>query len=280
MRRWLAKLILLAAFPLSAALLPGAAVADTVNSANWSGYAVHRYGVRFSNVSARWRQPSASCRRDDATFSAMWVGIGGFATGSSALEQIGTELDCTAGGNVSSSAWYELVPAPSSPINISVRPGDDMSASVSVSGHTVTMYLADLTRHRTFTRRIHASQVDIGSAEWILEAPSSCSTDTDCQTLPLADFGTAGFGAARAQTTRGARGTITSSLWNRTFVQLAPDSSQYVVYNRFGAAAGGAKPSRLSPGGSAFAVNFAPTAPSHRVRAARVASVRPGRIRH
>jgi hypothetical protein len=88
----------------------GSASAQTTTSAssNWAGYAVH--GTTFKKVIGRWTVPSATCGAGEATYSATWVGIGGYSEDSDALEQIGTELDCTAAGKVKSTAWMELVP--------------------------------------------------------------------------------------------------------------------------------------------------------------------------
>ena len=108
----------------AALLFAPAAFADSSNSANWAGYAVHRSGISFRRVSASWRQPTATCTPGQAAFSAYWVGIGGFSQNSQALEQIGTEADCKASGQRVISAWYEIVPAPSTPISIAVGPGD------------------------------------------------------------------------------------------------------------------------------------------------------------
>src|SRR5438046_2912311 len=60
------------------------ALADAVQSSNWAGYAAHRAGVRFTKVVAAWRQPAASCVRSHRTFSAVWVGIGGYSASSDA----------------------------------------------------------------------------------------------------------------------------------------------------------------------------------------------------
>jgi hypothetical protein len=183
-------------------VLAGAApaAADTTVSSNWAGYAVHRNGVTFSRVSAAWREPSARCTGSSPTYSAVWVGLGGYSVTSRALEQIGTELDCSAGRAVRSSAWYELVPKPSRPIHLRVRPGDSLTASVVVLGHRATLKLTDKTTNRTFQKTVHPSVVDVSSAEWIVEAPSDCVSATQCQTLPLADFGSAKFSLARTET--------------------------------------------------------------------------------
>ncbi len=123
--------ILISGAALALATAPAAA-ADATASSNWAGYAIHRAGVRYTRVLGAWKQPGATCVRGRQTFSAAWVGLGGYSTTSNALEQIGTEVDCSASGKVVSDAWYELVPAASRRIGLSVRPGDSMSATVSV----------------------------------------------------------------------------------------------------------------------------------------------------
>src|SRR5262249_47442805 len=157
-----------------------------------------------------------------------WVGVGGYRQTSRALEQIGTEVDCSASGKVSSSAWYELVPAPSIPIRLTVRPGDAVQASVNVRGNAVTVALYDATRGRGFRKTIRTSVLDVSSAEWIVEAPSQCiNSSSNCQTLPLANFGTATFGSASAQSASGRSGAISSPLWQATKIDLRPDSRRF-----------------------------------------------------
>jgi hypothetical protein len=204
------------------------ALADTSQSANWAGYAVHRSGVSFKRVLGTWRQPDASCAAGQPTYSSVWVGLGGFSTSSQALEQIGSEVDCNASGRVVSSAWYELVPAASESIKMTVRPGDKLSASVSVSGHEADLQLRDLTRHETFSKRLRATIVDVSSAEWIVEAPSVCRDPSSCQTLPLADFGSATFSQASAVTTTGHSGAISSSRWGKTRIVLASGGRYFI----------------------------------------------------
>jgi Peptidase A4 family len=233
-----------------------AALADTTQSSNWAGYAIHRDGVSFSKVIGAWRQPDATCTPGTPSYSAVWVGIGGYSITSNALEQIGTEVDCSATGRVASSAWYELVPAASQSIKLIVRPGDELNASVTVTGHKVDLTLNDLTRHRKFTKTLHASVVDVSSAEWIVEAPSSCLSDNSCQTLPLADFGTASFDLASAKSTKGHTGSIADKAWSSTKITLAPAGQHFVIYQGPGAALGSAAPSVLGGGGSSFKVTY------------------------
>jgi hypothetical protein len=233
-----------------------AALADSSQSSNWAGYAVHRNGVSFSKVIGAWRQPDATCLPGQPSYSAVWVGLGGYNVISDALEQIGTEVDCNASGKVSSSAWYELVPAASQTINLAVHPHDDIVASVKVLGRKVQLMLDDVTRHRSFAKTLQASVVDVSSAEWIVEAPSDCLSDNSCQTLPLANFGSATFDRASAQSTTGQTGSIASHAWNSTKISLAPEGRHFILYRGPGALTGSATPSALAMDGSSFKVTY------------------------
>ncbi len=232
-----------------------AALADTAQSSNWAGYAIHRAGVRFTRVIGRWRQPSATCVAGQQTYSSVWVGLGGYSQTSNALEQIGSEVDCSAGGKVVSTAWYELVPAASRTIRMKVAAGDELSASVTVAGHDVSLVLHDLTRGRSFTRHLHASAIDASSAEWIVEAPSVCSSSFACQTLALADFGSAHFSHARAVTTSGHVGTISDRRWKLSKITLAYGGRHFISQGGSGASAS-ALPSSLAASGSSFSVTY------------------------
>jgi Peptidase A4 family len=234
--------------------LAGPALADSTTSGNWAGYSAHRTGVHFSSVSARWRVPAGACS-NGPTFSSIWVGLGGYSKSSNALEQTGTELDCTRDGQAVYSAWYELVPAAAHDISLEVNPGDLMQAAVSVAGHRVSIRLADLTDHQTFRQTLYAAQLDTTSADWIVEAPSACDNNSDCFTLPLADFGTATVSSGRAVTRSGRAGTIVSRWWGTTTITLRPHNTR--VFAGTAASAGAAAiPSTLSAGGSLFSVSY------------------------
>lgn len=235
-----------------------AALADTSSSSNWAGYAVHRGGVSFEKVSGSWRQPDVSCLGGEQTYSAFWVGIGGYSASSPALEQIGTEADCNGFGQVELSAWYELVPAPSTPIAFTLSPGDLIQASVTVNGHRVTVSLYDATSRRAFTRTLSAQTVDTSSAEWIVEAPSDCDAAYSCETLPLANFGATTFLGAKARSSNGHIGSIASSAWGSTKIDLLPSGHGFVAQEASGPPAGSATTAHLGAGGSSFKVSYAP----------------------
>lgn len=269
---------LAAGLALAAAAAP--ALADTANSSNWSGYAAHRRGVVFRRVRASWTQPAAACTAGQDGYSSFWVGLGGYSPNASGLEQIGTELDCQSGGHYIS-VWYELVPAPSQPITMSVRTGDRMSASVTVVGHRVTLRLTDHSRGESFSKLLTARSVDVTSAEWIAEAPSICNYAGFCRTLPLADFGAAHFSSGLAETAGGHIGAISSTAWNHTRIVLSQAPSPFTGLNTQRTST----PSTLQGDGSAFVVRYGQGVVAPRVLARGSAAggggaVQPGGLRH
>jgi hypothetical protein len=156
-------------------------------STNWSGYAVT--GNRFTSVSASWTEPTVSCSA--TAYSSFWVGLDGDTSGT--VEQTGTDADCS-GSTPQYYAWYEMYPK--YPVNLrnTVRPGDKLSASVTTNGSgSFTLTITDSTQGWTNTTTARLKSAKLASAEVIAEAPSSNSG-----VLPLANFGTVGFTAAKA----------------------------------------------------------------------------------
>ena len=251
-RSLVGSLLRVFALAVGATLWPStAAVADSTTSSNWSGYVAHRTAVQFRSVGGEWRIPTAQCAATSPGFSSVWVGLGGYSGPSNALEQTGIELDCSSSGHATYAAWYELVPAPVRRIRLAARPGDVIRAQVALSGRRVTITLQNLTRRRSFRRTFAATAVDVGSADWIVEAPSSCDPYGNCQTLPLADFGQTRFSAARATTVAGRSGAISSQWWSTTALTLVAGGGRFGSQN---SAAGAAEaiPSSLTSTGSAF----------------------------
>lgn len=251
MRTRLTTIALLAAGTL--ALVGAIGAQADVQTSNWSGYAVHRAGIRFREVEAAWKQPSAACVRGRKTYSSFWVGLGGLRRGAGALEQVGTEMDCTAGGQMRAAAWYEVVPAATRWVRLPIGPGDTIAASVSVHGHAVTFTLADFSTGRSFHRTVHAARLDTSSADWIAEEPSSCAGNHHCRTLPLANFGSVEFTHALARSTSGHSGTIIDSAWHASRIRLQPRAQQAKTA---GHGPGSAVASSLEKAGSAFQVSF------------------------
>jgi hypothetical protein len=242
------------------ALASGTAAKGTPTvSSNWAGYAVS--GTTFRAVSGTWTQPAADCSSPTAsqTASAFWVGLGGSSEASNALEQTGTEADCSAGGVATYSAWYELVPAASVKTPLKVSAGDKISAAVEVTGTSVAIRLRNLTTGKSFTKALRMAAPDITSAEWIAEAPSAV-VPGGTRVIPLTDFGTVHFSSASATSTSGHTGTISDSAWSATRVDLVSDTGGpgRPAFGPFAPANGGteAVSSALGAGGRSFSVTW------------------------
>jgi hypothetical protein len=168
---------------------------STVESTNWSGYAATGGNGAFTSVSGTWTQPTARCKSQRADqYAAFWVGLDGYSSDS--VEQTGTDSDCD-GTTPDYYGWYEMYPAYPVYFSNPVEPGDHMSASVTFSGtETYTLVLKDTTQGWTQTIAKNQAGLARSSAEVITEAPSSASG-----VLPLADFGTVGYGSSTANGT-------------------------------------------------------------------------------
>jgi len=118
------------------------------------------------------------------TFSAVWVGIGGFF--GHTLIQTGTEQDCV-GGVIQYSAWYELLPSDSVTITtMEISPGDEMTASISLENPAESIWsirIDDLSTGQSFSQNFFYSSSKL-SAEWIIERP-----DVNDTLGEIADFG-------------------------------------------------------------------------------------------
>jgi Peptidase A4 family len=164
-------------------------VKNQTSSTNWSGYAATGSAGQFNSVSSSWTEPAADCTGSDDEYAAFWVGLDGYNSGS--VEQTGTDSDCD-GTTPDYYGWYEMYPADPVYFSNPVAPGDSMSASVTFSGtETYTLVLTDSTQDWTQTITENESGLSRSSAEVITEAPSS-----ESGVLPLADFGTVGYGGS------------------------------------------------------------------------------------
>jgi hypothetical protein len=236
-------------------------VASTVTvtdqeDSNWAGYVVASSATTkttFSSVTGSWTEPAADCDAGFPSDSAFWVGLGGY-TGEH-LEQTGTSADCSASGQAVYYVWYELVPAAQVSVNMTVQPGDRISAHVAVSGDNVTISISDVTRHTTFSKQLRMSSPTVSSAEWIAEAPSRCvsSASRDCHILSLADFGSVTFTGASVSA-GGRTGSITNGLGQVSALTLEAAPGFGRLYAT--AAQANASPGALSGHGSSFTVNW------------------------
>jgi hypothetical protein len=162
----------------------------------WAGF-VERAGEQpYTAVRATWTIPRIVCNRPSSSV-AFWVGLGGATSRSHALEQIGTSVDCSDRAVASYSAWYEAYPAAAVDIAVTVRPGEAVTAAVRVAGNVVDMSLVNESTGASFAKQLTMPAPETDSAEWIVEAPSSCLGPV-CAPLPLAHFGRVTFGSATA----------------------------------------------------------------------------------
>lgn len=174
----------------------GAVGATTVDSTNWSGYALD--GGTYNSVTTTWTQPAVNCSQTPNSYAAFWAGLDGYS--SSTVEQDGTLAECVSGGgrhNRTQTAeyfgWYETYPNPMYQFGGTVRPGDQMTSTVTASSSTsFTLVLTDATQGWSkTTNQTLRSPAALSSAEVIAEAPSS-----NFGVLPLADFGTMDFSSS------------------------------------------------------------------------------------
>jgi hypothetical protein len=261
MKSWLliSTVVLAAAFEAATA---GAAGVDV--SSNWSGYAVTGAGstantavtsMSFTDVTATWTQPAATCTPGRTTSAAIWVGLGGYTVGSNSLEQTGTSADCDGNGRATYYAWYELVPADSVTIKLKIFPGDTVTSSVLVKSTDVLVQVKNRTRHTVFTKHLPMASPDLTSAEWIAEAPSACSASF-CRTIPLTNFGSVTFSKVAALG-NGQGGTLTGAGWDLTPIQLVPHAHRvFGDVNGSSSSSAGANPVDVSADGSSFSVNW------------------------
>jgi Peptidase A4 family len=168
-----------------------------VETENWSGYQApgQPAGQPYTSAAGRWIVPRVSyvAGRASANASAVWVGIGG--VNDQTLIQIGTEQDAAANGTTTYYAWYEALPADEVDLptqQYPIRPGDVVSASLQCTASCTagaaqswTLAMTDYTAGWSWTAPNFPYPSSLGSAEWILEAPSTIQGPE----LPLAGFG-------------------------------------------------------------------------------------------
>jgi Peptidase A4 family len=222
----------------------GSSSNDTVTSSNWSGYAVQD-ASKFTDARGSWVQPTATCTSRSAQYAAFWVGIDGYS--SSSVEQLGTDSDCSGKGRPSYYAWWEMYPQNSVELSTStypVKPGDTLTADVSVSGTTFTLSLKS-SEGWTFSTVQSGSGLAQSSAEWIAESPEICSFT--CKLAQLSDFGTMTFSNAEAAVNGGADAPISS---------FTADSGPHDIIAETSNGTVRAQPSALSASGTGFSITW------------------------
>jgi len=176
--------------------LPGGKV-DTNQSSNWFGYdqgSLEQGGKLFNSISGDWTVPTASQHTSgQAEDSSDWIGIGGgcvdsgCSVGDNTLIQTGTEQDVSSSGSSSYSAWWELVPSPSTTISgMTVSPGDHMHASIAetvADSNVWKITIQDVTKNESFSTTVPYSSSH-ATAEWIEETPLILGTNAGFASLP------------------------------------------------------------------------------------------------
>ena len=172
-------------------------------STNWSGYLAAN--GTFTAVSASWTATMATGNGSTTSADSSWIGIGGVTSGD--LIQVGTQNTITASGQVSTSAFYELLPNASQPVpGVTVAEGDNMTASITeISSGQWTVTITDNTDKQSWTATVSYTS-SLSSAEWIEEDPSYVSG----KLVPFDNFHEAVFTAGLA-TQNGASVTIAAS---------------------------------------------------------------------
>lgn len=158
-------------------------------SRNWSGYTATN--GTFISVTGTWTIPTTTNSGHTST-DATWVGIGGIK--SNDLIQSGTQNIISSNGQVTTTAFYELLPiVPQSISSVSVKTGDSITVTITQqsAGQWLINFNNNSTNQNYQTTITYNSS--LSSAEWIEEAPSNGRS-----ILPLDTFGTVSFTSGSA----------------------------------------------------------------------------------
>ena len=137
-------------------------------SPNWSGYV--EQGGPFTAVSGTFTVPSVAVS-STRTETSEWVGIDG-ANNTSLIQAGVDEFYDPSTGGANLFAWWEILPAPSTPITLAVAPGNVVSVTIAqVSPGTWEISVTDNTTGQGFSIQQSYSG-PTNSAEWIVEAPT------------------------------------------------------------------------------------------------------------
>ena len=98
------------------------------------------------------------------------------------------------GGSPAYEVWFEIVPKAPEYVQMTLKPGDSVTASVTASGNgQFTLFIRDNTTHTDFSTVQPSAGAELVTAEVVAEAPATISGPS-----PLPDFGTVRFTNARA----------------------------------------------------------------------------------
>jgi hypothetical protein len=165
-------------------------------SGNWSGYAME--GGPFSGVEGTFVVPEGYGSNCNA-FTSQWVGVDGASNQDLIQAGVTEDLVDPATGNCSPghvwvSAWWEVLPAPSVPIVMSVNIGDTVTVKINqAKPGSWTIQIVDISSDKSFS----VTQPYNGpatSAEWIVEAPC-----VGVSVAPLLPYGRSAFSDLRLE---------------------------------------------------------------------------------
>lgn len=178
----------------------------------WGGYA--DTGATFTSVSGSWTVPTLTCSATPTSYVSPWIGLDGWS--SDTVEQIGFDQDCQ-NGVPGYFPWVEMYPANSIYFTETVKAGDQITASVSVSGTSFTLTEKDTTQG--WSKTYHKTGNDqLSSAEAIVE-------DLGNGIQPVAPFGSITFTGLTANgTPLASAGTVNSTDIERGSTPLTKNS--------------------------------------------------------
>lgn len=221
-------------------------------SSNWAGYILTPQEFGFNKkvemINGTFTVPQISHSPVATTeYTSVWLGIDGYYNTSDLIQAGVDGVDNN--GKVTYFPWYELIPAYSVPINITVKPGDTIYVQITLLNSTTylwNIYLADLSTGASFSQDVtyHAQLED---AEWVTEAPWSNGV------LTLAPFSTVLFNNAHLYVC----GFIFCSHYSMSNTTLGLPHILFI--NQTGTAA---SPSAIAPNGQSFYVTYTGVLPS------------------
>jgi len=217
---------------------PVLASADSTNqSYNWSGYVTPANSGSYTSVSGGWTVPTVSNTNQLST-DVTWVGIGGIT--SSDIIQAGTQAIVNSSGPVTYEAWYELLPASTQTVPLTVHAGDSISVSIAEQGTATNTWLVSFRNNTTgqsYQLTVNYAST-LSSAEWIEELPATELTNSI--SLPLDNFGLVLFNGVSA--TRNGSSLTASALGAQAYTLV--NTNDQVL----------ATPSALGSDGESFSV--------------------------
>lgn len=179
----------------------------------WGGYA--DTGASYTSISGAWNVPALNCTSTKNSYVSPWIGIDGWS--SDTVEQIGFDQDCE-NGVAGYYPWVEMYPADSIYFTETVKAGDHITASVSVSGTSWTLTEKDTTQGWSKTYHEKGDD-DLSSAEAIVE-------DLGSNIPAVANFGSITFTGLTANgTPLASAGTVNSTDIERGSTQLTKNST-------------------------------------------------------